>query len=260
MDSLRFTSETSADGLLERDFVLGEVTGVLWSPSTAGSHPALVLMGHGGGLHKKAPELVARARRYVTTCGYAVVAIDAPGHGDRPRTPADDRARAELRAAMGAGDTDRVASVTVGYGVTLARRAVPEWRATLDALQALPEIGPETPIGYGGGITLGTAIGIPLTATDRRVRAAIFGGGFVVHEELMDAARQITVPVQFLLPWDDEHVDRHSALALFDAFASREKTLHANPGDHRTIRWSGLDDEFLARHLNHVTVRRLDRR
>jgi hypothetical protein len=57
------------------------------------------------------------------------------------------------------------------------------------------------------------------------------------------------VPVQFLLPWDDEHVDRQTTLALFDAFASKEKTLHANPGDHRTIRWVGVDNEFLARHL-----------
>jgi hypothetical protein len=126
----------------------------------------------------------------------------------------------------------------------------PEWQATLDDLQQLPEIGTEAPVGYGGGITLGTGIGIPLTAIEPRITAAIFGGGFVVQEALIEAARQITVPVQFLLPWDDEHVDRQSALALFDAFASKEKTLHANPGDHRTIRWSGVDDGFLARYLS----------
>jgi dienelactone hydrolase len=151
---------------------------------------------------------------------------------------------------MSAGDTKRVESITLGYGTALAERAVPEWQATLDALQELGELGTEAPIGYGGGITLGTAIGIPLTATEPRIKAAIFGGGFVVHEQMMDAARRITVPVQFLLPWDDEHVDRQSALALFDAFASTEKTLHANPGDHRTISWIGLDHEFLARHLD----------
>jgi len=60
----------------------------------------------------------------------------------------------------------------------LAERAVPEWQATLDALQELPEIGTEGPVGYGGGITLGTAIGIPLTAIEPRITAAIFGGGF----------------------------------------------------------------------------------
>jgi hypothetical protein len=36
---------------------------------------------------------------------------------------------------------------------------------------------------------------------------------------------------------------------LFDAFASKEKTLHANPGDHRDVRWYGVDDSFLVRHL-----------
>jgi alpha-beta hydrolase superfamily lysophospholipase len=249
MHSLRFTAETSSNGVVERDFILGEVTGVLWSPASHSEHGTLVLMGHGGGLHKKTPELMARARHYVSTHDFTVAAIDAPGHGDRPRTAEDEQARADLRQAMVAGDTEQVASISARYGAGLAQRAVPEWQATLDALQQLPEIGTDAPVGYGGGITLGTAIGIPLTAVEPRISAAIFGGGFVVHEALIEAARRITVPVQFLLPWDDEHVDRQSALALFDAFASTEKTLHANPGDHRNIRWFGLDDGFLARHL-----------
>jgi len=252
MHSLRFTAETSSNDVVERDFTLGEVTGVLWSPASGSKHAPLVLMGHGGGLHKKTPTQAARARNYVSTYGFTVAAIDAPGHGDRPRTAEDEQARADLMRAMAAGDTERVASVSFRYGSALAQRAVPEWQATLDALQQLPEIGTEAPIGYGGGITLGTAIGIPLTAVEPRITAAIFGGGFVVDEALIEAAKRITVPVQFLLPWDDEHVDRQSALALFDAFASKEKTLHANPGDHRNIRWSGLDSGFLARHLGRL--------
>ena len=249
MNSVNFTAETSSNGVVERDFVVGNVPGVLWSPTSGSDHAPLVLMGHGGGLHKKTPELSARAHHSVTTWGFTVAAIDAPGHGDRPRTAVDEQARADLRQAMTAGDSEGVKAASVRYGIALAERAVPEWRATLDALQKLPEIGTEAPIGYGGGISLGTAIGIPLAATDPRITAAIFGGGFVVHQALIEAARRITVPIQFLLPWDDEHVDRQSALALFDAFASKEKTLHANPGDHRTIRWIGVDKEFLARHL-----------
>jgi pimeloyl-ACP methyl ester carboxylesterase len=247
--SLRFTEQTSAAGVLERDFTVAEVPGVLWSPA-AGSAPApLVLMGHGGGLHKKTQAQRARAYRYVTAHGFTVAAIDAPGHGERPRTARDDRARTELQQAWAAGDAERFASVSANYGIALAEQAVPEWQATLDALRQLPEIGPDAPIGYGGGISLGTGIGIPLTAVEPRITAAVFGGGFVVHEGLIEAASKITVPVQFLLPWDDEYVDRQSALALFDAFASTEKTLHANPGDHRTVRWVGVDNEFLARHL-----------
>jgi dienelactone hydrolase len=249
---MHFTAETSSNDVVERDFTLGEVTGVLWSPLAGSDHAPLVLMGHGGGLHKKAPGLVSRAHHCVTAYGYTVAAIDAPGHGDRPRTEEDEQARAGLQRALAAGEAERFKSISSSYGISLAERAVPEWRAVLDALQELPEIGTQAPIGYGGGITLGTAIGISLTAVEPRIRAAIFGGGFVVHESLIEAARRVTVPVQFLLPWDDEYVDRQTALALFDAFASKEKTLHANPGDHRSVQWFGVDDTFLVRHLGSV--------
>jgi len=249
MHPVQFTTQTTSDGVAERDFTVGEVPGVLWSPLSGPGHAPLVLMGHGGGLHKKTPALLARARDAVTTWGFNVAAIDAPGHGERPRSAEDERARDELRQAYTTGDNERFESVSVRYGTSLAERAVPEWQATLDALQQLPEIGTEAPIGYGGGISLGTGIGVVLAAAEPRIAAAIFGGGFFVYDALIEAARRITVPVQFLLPWDDEHVNRQSALALFDAFASTEKTLHANPGDHRTIRWIGVDNEFLPRHL-----------
>jgi len=254
MHSVRFTAASSSAGILERDFLVGDVPGVLWSPAAPAGRAPLVLMGHGGGLHKKTPAMAARARDMVTSWGYYVVAIDAPGHGDRPRSAADDRARAAMREAMTAGDHERFKTVSIDYTTALASRAVPEWRATLDALRELPEIGPEAPVGYGGGISMGTAIGIPLTAIEPRITAAVFGAGFFVYEELLAAARQITVPVQFLVPWDDEFVTRESACELFDAFATREKTLHANPGDHRRIRWIGLDEEFLPRHLGLVTA------
>src|ERR1019366_7543001 len=75
---MRFISETTSNGVSERLFTLDDIPGVLWSPAdAAGSHP-LVLLGHGGGQHKKAQGLVARAHRYVTVCGFAVAAIDAP--------------------------------------------------------------------------------------------------------------------------------------------------------------------------------------
>lgn len=249
MNSVRFTAETSSNGVLERDFTVGDVPGVLWSPVSGRDHAPVVLMGHGGGLHKKTPALMHRAHDAVTTWGFNVIAIDAPGHGERPRTAEDEQARADLRRAHATDDAELFESASVRYGISLAERAVPEWRATLDAVQQLPEIGAEAPIGYGGGISLGTAIGVPLTAVEPRITAAIFGGGFFVHQGQIEAAKRITVPIQFLLPWDDEYVDRQSSLALFDAFASTDKTLHANPGDHRTIRWIGVDTGFLARHL-----------
>lgn len=49
MHSLRFTAHHAADGVLERDFTVGEVAGVLWSPASGAAGAPLVLMGHGGG-------------------------------------------------------------------------------------------------------------------------------------------------------------------------------------------------------------------
>jgi hypothetical protein len=61
MDAMRFTAETSSDGVLERDFTVGEVSGVMWSPASGPEGAALVLMAHSGGLSKRAPGILARA-------------------------------------------------------------------------------------------------------------------------------------------------------------------------------------------------------
>jgi hypothetical protein len=65
------------------------------------------------------------------------------------------------------------------------------------------------------------------------------------------ANRRATVLVEPLLQWDDELVARDSNLALFDAFASREKTLHANPGRHAGVPAFELEssDRLFIRHL-----------
>jgi hypothetical protein len=54
-----------------------------------------------------------------------------------------------------------------------------------------------------------------------------------------------------LLQWDDVGNDRQMALDLFDAFGSKEKTLHANVGGHTGVPSFEGDDaiRFLARHL-----------
>ncbi|WP_435844002.1 alpha/beta hydrolase family protein [Streptomyces iakyrus] len=127
---MHFTSEQRLDdGVLEREFTLGEIPGTLWTP---GSAPApLVLMAHTNGLPKADPRLVARAR-YTAARGYAVATIDAAGCGDRPRSAADEQARADLGRAMQAGEpVDEIFESLIG---PLVDNAVPEWRTTLDAL------------------------------------------------------------------------------------------------------------------------------
>ncbi|GAB3878771.1 hypothetical protein GCM10027612_03430 [Microbispora bryophytorum subsp. camponoti] len=96
---MRFISRTSSDGVTEQLFILGEIPGVLWTPEDAAGARPLILMGHGGGQHKKAPGIVARARRFVTEGGFAVVAVDAPNHGDRPKTEEFAEVATRLRAA-----------------------------------------------------------------------------------------------------------------------------------------------------------------
>ena len=105
--TLRFTSTTTSDGIAERTFTLGDISGVLWPPGSAADGAPLLLMGHAGGLHKYAPGLASRARRAVagngpgngSGDGFTVDAIDAPGHGDRPRSGQQAGAIGRARAA-----------------------------------------------------------------------------------------------------------------------------------------------------------------
>lgn len=240
-----FTAQSTTDGVVERDFLVGDVPGVLWSPASASPGTPLVLMGHGGGLHKRSPGLVGRARATVLRDGFAVAAIDAPGHGDRQRS-AEDQRWVDTMVSERAEGRSMASTITV-YNGSLADRAVPEWQATVDALQELPEIGADAPIGYSG-MTLASAIGIPLAAADPRISAAIFGGVFV-YDAITRAAGRITIPIEFLLPWNDDELDRESGLALFDAFGSQDKTLHAFPGSHFTVPVQRIDTRFFARHL-----------
>lgn len=147
-------------------------------------------------------------------------------------------------AAPGAGEpvgddiVDRLA-------LPLVEQAIPEWRAALDALLTLPGIG--GPVGYSGGII---SIGVRLAVVEPRIAAAgLYAGSF--HRAMFDEARQVTIPLHVLLQWDDEHNDRQAALDLFDAFGSREKTLHANMGGHTGVPAFAGDDAagFFARHL-----------
>ncbi len=239
---MRFTSEQRLDdGVLERDFTLGEVPGVLWTPGPATA--PLILVGHNGGLHKRLPRLVARARHYAAEYGFAVAAIDAPGHGDRPRSAVDERLRGDLRRAMAAGEP--VDDIVDALVLPLVEAAVPEWRTTLDALLSLPEIA--GPVGYEGM----AATGIRLAVVEPRVSAAVLFGQGLVPGSLREEAREVTIPLQLLLQWDDEGMERQPVLDLFDAFGTREKMLHANLGGHAGTPWFEVDDgaRFFARHL-----------
>ena len=244
---MRFTSEHHLDdGVLERRFTLGDVPGILWTPAPA---PApLILLGHPGGLDGMYPRLAARARHSAAE-GFATATIELPWAGDRPRSAAADQARADLRGALQAGEpvTDDVVDRLV---LPLVEAAVPEWRAALDALLALPGIG--GPVGYSGGII---SIGVRLAVVEPRISAAVLYAGSYVPRAVVEEARQVSVPLLVLLQWDDEGNDRQMALDLFDALGTTEKTLHANTGGHTGVPGFEGDDavRFFTRHLTAST-------
>ncbi|AVT29065.1 alpha/beta hydrolase [Plantactinospora sp. BC1] len=232
------------DGVLERGFTLGEVPGILWTPGSASAPVPLILLGHPGGLRRMYPRLVARARHCAAE-GFAAATIELPGSGDRPRSAAAEEARADLHRALAAGEPvdDEIVDRLV---LPLVEKAVPEWRAALDAILSLPEIG--GPVGYAGGVI---AIGVRLAAVEPRISAALLFAGSFVPRAMFEEARQVTIPLLVLLQWDDEGNDRQLALDLFDAFGSGEKTLHANMGGHTGVPHFEGDDgnRFFARHL-----------
>lgn len=245
---MRVTYERTEAGVVERGFELeveGErVPGILWLPEGARGARPLLLQCHGGTQHKRIDTIVARARIFVRYYGYASVALDAPGHGERATEADRERMRQRLAQGLRSLGPEELRAMAERNA-----RAVREWKAALDAVQQLPEVG-TGPVGWWG-LSMGTAIGVPFVASEPRVRAAVLGLAGVRTEEFEQLARRITVPVMVMCQWDDEVAPRDSVLKLFDVLGSREKTLHANPGRHvevpayERVCW----EEFFLRHL-----------
>ena len=250
---MNITRERTDNGVTEHLFdldVAGErVPGVVWAPEGAVGPRPLVLMGHGGSQHKKIGFLANHARQWTRDHGWAVAAIDAPGHGDRV-TREEAMALSRLIAARIA-DGIPMGPDMDGAMATRIAQGGPEWTATLDALQALDFIG-DGKVGYFG-VSMGTAIGVPFVAGEKRITAALFGlAGLGLRSSTMHAAAaRITIPVEFVFQWDDEIMSRDDGVALFNAFASREKSMHINPGGHIAIPAfeSASWERFFLRHL-----------
>ena len=104
------------------------------------------------------------------------------------------------------------------------------------------------PAGYYG-LSQGGGVGMHLVAAGPRITAAVLGLG--ESDVLISIAPRITIPVEFVMQWDDAGHPRDSMLTLFDALGSAEKTLHANPGSHFEVPDFEIDSSirFFARHL-----------
>lgn len=240
----RWDDETHVGDIRERNFAVEAdgrtVPGVLWLPAEGTGPRPLVLLGHGATRHKRIDYLVALGRRLASDHGFAVAAIDAPGHGDR-RAPGHDD------------------DVTL-FGDFLAEwtregtvdDVVAEWKAAIDAVRDLDEVG-DGPVGYWG-LSMGTIYGVPLVAAEPRIQVAVFGlMGLVgpTRDRLAADAPSIACPVLFLQQWDDALIPRAELFELFEALGSVDKRLHAHPGDHAAVPVEEIafSARFLARHL-----------
>lgn len=241
---VRWGDEADVGGVRERDFALEvdgrTVPGVLWLPEAGTGPRPLVLLGHGATRHKRTDYLVALGRRLAADHGFAVAAIDAPGHGDR-RAPGHDD------------------DVTL-FGDFLAEWSregtvddvVAEWQAAIDAVRDVEEVG-DGPVGYWG-LSMGTIYGVPLVAAEPRIQVAVFGlMGLLgpTRDRLATDAPSIACPVLFLQQWDDSLIPRAEVFELFEALGSVDKRLHAHPGDHAAVPVEEIafSARFLARHL-----------
>lgn len=218
----------------------------LWLPAPPVPVTAIVLVGHGGGMDKDAPFITRLAGLLVARLSCAVVAIDAPHHGERATARERGLSVLQRRDRMGlAALRERNSQSTA--------QAVADWQAAIDAVQCLGSV-PDVPVGYFG-VSMGTKFGIPLAAAEPRITAAVFG---LFGHRASDgtaafarAARQVQIPVLFLLQWDDRLFPREDGLALFDLLGTRSKTLHVNPGGHLRLPPSEIRQavRFLRGHL-----------
>lgn len=104
---MHFLSVKHLDGrITEREFTIGDISGIVWTPATSSFVPApLILMGQPGGIgmRRMYPRLAARALGAAAR-GFASVSIELPGGGDRSPLPGVERARTDLRRAITAGE------------------------------------------------------------------------------------------------------------------------------------------------------------
>ena len=204
------------------------VTGALWAPEGVTDDVPLVLFGHGASGDRYQAPICHLAHR-LADVGCASLSIDGPVHGMRQVGPGGRAAFGDEMRREGFVD-DMVA----------------DWHAALDAAKGEVAVGE---IRYFG-LSMGSIFGVPLLATLPEVTAAVLGllgtTGAVapLAERLAGDAAQICCRLLFLMQLEDELFPRDGCLALFDAFASDDKRLHANPGLHPEVPAEEIDCAF----------------
>lgn len=254
---MEIITEKEEDGVVARrfDLTVGDevVPGMHWIPAGADAPYPTVCIGHGGFQHKLYGNVPELAIQLVRNLGVGVVALDAPNHGDRVEGGAEaaDKARAEMTRSGTRGARRSVDPEALKAYARRNQMHVEEWKALLDELGA-DDRWASGPFGWWG-VSMGTSHGLPLAAQDSRISAAVFGLNALAPENttMREQAESLTIPILFLIQRNDELMTIEAALALWDAFGSKEKTMHVNPGGHVQVPLFERDssERFFRRHL-----------
>jgi dienelactone hydrolase len=192
---------------------------------------AVVVVLHGRRGSRKVPYVRGAAKRW-SRDGLAVVAIDAPYHGERALDQIPDLARNEPFLAQTVGDLRRLCTA-IGADGRLAN----------------------LPVGYVG-FSMGVLVGVPFMAVDRRVWCGVFAVGGATGTGATDPATYAPLirerPVLLVNADGDEFFDQASVTTLYQAFGGSQELLQfpGTHGDwrHPARRYRAMFD-FLRAHL-----------
>ena len=207
-----------------------DVTGALWLPASPRGDGVLACFGHGASGDRYQAPIPYLAARFADELGIPSLSIDGPVHGLRRVEPGGREALwVELQRA------------------SAMEEMIEEWGLAVELARSLPQIGAGRMVYFG--LSMGSGFGIPFLATRDDVIAAQLG--LLGSSEQMpwtlpalEGAKRISFPLRFFLQLEDELFDRPSCLRLFDAFASEDKAIRANPGLHPAIPAEEIDDAF----------------
>ncbi|SVD47801.1 uncharacterized protein METZ01_LOCUS400655 [marine metagenome] len=194
------------------------VPGLLQIPDKEGPFP-LVFIQHPGLASKDEIYISGTAKKWAEQYGWACVALDAPGHGERAIENALDALRDAEKASIMSKQFAKEITVTID---TLANEFPINMRA----------------IGYWG-FSLGALLGVQACALDQRFRASVLaaaGTSPLTGKLTNDVLKGLQeTAILLLAKTEDEVIPKDSTESLFSDIQCRRKELRWLPGGHFMI-------------------------
>ena len=212
-----------------------DITGALWLPDAPVEGKTLICCGHGASGNRYQAPISDLAERFVGA-NLPVLSLDGPVHGLRQ-----------------VGDGGRTAFFPEYQRDNSLIDMTDDWTCAIEQIQSEFAI---AKLAYFG-LSMGSLFGLPLVASRGDVTVAVLGlmgvqQNFPHGETLLKAAADIKCPILFLMQLEDELFNREGCLQIFDAFASKDKRLHGNPGLRPEVPSEEIDCtfDFLLAHIN----------